>query len=231
MVKARRRIVYRKKAQNRFSLILAAAVAAIVLGLIVPRGWKLRTQLQEYTAQKEALEAQISSEEKRAEELEEYAKYTKTDEYVEKVAREKLGLVKKGEILFRSSAGTGTGTSSSSGSTAQRSESAAENVQEDAALNESAGQEAAGDAAAAAETSSPQGQDTAVQSQDTAAQSQATVQGQDTAAQSQATVQSQDTAVQSQTAGQAADLQGAAAADAQSTDSTSVWEQTAGTQE
>ncbi len=205
MVKARRRIVYRKKAQNRFSLILAAAVAAIVLGLIVPRGWKLRTQLQEYTAQKEALEAQISSEEKRAEELEEYAKYTKTDEYVEKVAREKLGLVKKGEILFRSSAGTGTGTSSSSGSTAQRSESAAENVQEDAALNESAGQEAAGDAAAAAETSSPQGQDTAVQSQDTAAQS--------------------------QTAGQAADLQGAAAADAQSTDSTSVWEQTAGTQE
>ncbi len=226
MVKARRRIVYRKKAQNRFSLILAAAVAAIVLGLIVPRGWKLRTQLQEYTAQKEALEAQISSEEKRAEELEEYAKYTKTDEYVEKVAREKLGLVKKGEILFRSSAGTGTGTSSSSGSTAQRSESAAENVQEDAALNESAGQEAAGDAAAAAETSSPQGQDTA-------AQSQATVQGQDTAAQSQATVQSQDTAVQSQTAGQAADLQGAAAAaDAQSTDSTtSVWEQTAGTQE
>lgn len=119
MVKARRRIVYRKKAQNRFSLILAGTVAAIVLGLIVPRGWKLRTQLQEYTARKEELEAQISSEEKRAEELEEYAKYTQTDEYVEKVAREKLGLVKKGEILFRSSGSAGTGSSSASGSTTQ----------------------------------------------------------------------------------------------------------------
>ncbi len=206
MVKARRRIVYRKKAQNRFSLILAAAVAAIVLGLIVPRGWRLRTQLQEYTAQKEALEAQISSEEKRAEELEEYAKYTKTDEYVEKVAREKLGLVKKGEILFRSSAGSGTGTSSSSGNAAQRSESAAaENVQEDAALEESDGQEAAGDAAAA-ETSS--------------------LQGQDAETQIQAAGQEQDATSQSQEA----DVQSAAAA--QSTDSTtSVWEQTTGTQE
>lgn len=119
MAKARRRIVYRKKAQNRFSLVLAGTVAAIVLGLIVPRGWKLRTQLREYTAQKESLEEQIASEEKRAEELEEYAKYTKTDEYVEKVAREKLGLVKKGEILFRSSGSEAAGSSgaAASGST------------------------------------------------------------------------------------------------------------------
>lgn len=123
MAKARRRIVYRKKAQNRFSLVLAGTVAAIVLGLIVPRGWKLRTQLREYTAQKQSLEEQIASEEKRAEELEEYAKYTKTDEYVEKVAREKLGLVKKGEILFRSS---GSGASGSSGTAASDSTSQTE---------------------------------------------------------------------------------------------------------
>ncbi len=226
MVKARRRIVYRKKAQNRFSLILAAAVAAIVLGLIVPRGWKLRTQLQEYTAQKEALEAQISSEEKRAEELEEYAKYTKTDEYVEKVAREKLGLVKKGEILFRSSAGAGTGTSSSSGSAEERAQSAAtENVQEDSALEESAGQEAAGDTGTAAETASSQGQEAMTQNP-------AAEQEQGASAQSQATTQSQDTVTQNQTVGQTVNAQSAASTtDAQSTEpATSVWEQTTGIQ-
>ncbi len=229
MVKARRRIVYRKKAQNRFSLILAVAVAAIVLGLIVPRGWKLRTQLQEYTAQKEALEAQISSEEKRAEELEEYAKYTKTDEYVEKVAREKLGLVKKGEILFRSSAGAGTGTSSSSGSAAQRTDSTAENVQGDPAQEEATG------TTEAAETSSSQDQEAmtqnpaAEQEQGALVQSQATTQSQGTVTQNQTTEQGWKTVTQSQ----AADAQSAAAAaDAQNTDpATSVWEQTTGTQE
>ncbi len=36
----------------------------------------------------------------RAKELEEYEEYVKTDEYVEEVAREKLGLVYKDEIIF-----------------------------------------------------------------------------------------------------------------------------------
>ena len=37
---------------------------------------------------------------KEKEELKEFREYVKTDEYAEEVAREKLGLVHKGEILF-----------------------------------------------------------------------------------------------------------------------------------
>ena len=40
-------------------------------------------------------------EEKRAEEIEEYGKYTKTKKYAEEIAKEKLGLVNEDEIVFK----------------------------------------------------------------------------------------------------------------------------------
>ena len=39
--------------------------------------------------------------EQRAEEIEEYKQYTKSREYIEEVAREKLGLVYEGEVIFK----------------------------------------------------------------------------------------------------------------------------------
>ena len=48
-----------------------------------------------------SLSAQIDAETARAEEIEEYRKYTQTKAYVEEVAKDKLGLVYEGEILFQ----------------------------------------------------------------------------------------------------------------------------------
>lgn len=48
------------------------------------------------------MNAQITEEEERTKELEEYEKYTKTVKYVEEVAKEKLGLVYEDEIVFES---------------------------------------------------------------------------------------------------------------------------------
>lgn len=47
------------------------------------------------------LNAQIDAETAREEEIEEYRKYTQTKAYVEEVAKDKLGLVYEGEILFK----------------------------------------------------------------------------------------------------------------------------------
>ena len=52
------------------------------------------------TGYSEELE-QIVAEEERAKEIEEFEKYTQTKKYVEEVARDKLGLVYEGEILFK----------------------------------------------------------------------------------------------------------------------------------
>jgi len=95
------RIVYRKKSQNRFSMFLAVVVMLVILGAISVRGFYLTGKLNEYNAKKQELEALIEAENKRTEEIEEYAKYTQTNEYVEEVAREKLGLVRENEIIFR----------------------------------------------------------------------------------------------------------------------------------
>ena len=47
------------------------------------------------------MESEIVKEEQRAEDIEEYRKYTETREYIEEVAREKLGLVYEGEVIFK----------------------------------------------------------------------------------------------------------------------------------
>lgn len=101
MAKARRRFVYRKKSQNRFSMVLAITVMVVILGAVSVRGVQLQKKLEGYEARKEELQQQIAEEEQRTKDIEEYSKYTKTDEYVEEVARDKLGLVKKGEIIFK----------------------------------------------------------------------------------------------------------------------------------
>lgn len=51
--------------------------------------------------QEEELQTQIDAEKERSEEINKLKKYVGTDEYIEEVAREKLGLVKENEILFR----------------------------------------------------------------------------------------------------------------------------------
>lgn len=101
MAKARRRLVYRKKSQNRFSMVLAITVMLVILAAVSVRGLQLQKQLTGYQEKKAELEQQIAEEEQRTKDIEEYSKYTKTDEYVEEIARDKLGLVKQGEIIFK----------------------------------------------------------------------------------------------------------------------------------
>lgn len=57
-------------------------------------------QEKEYEKQITQLKKEKKEADKRAEELKEYEEYVKTDEYIEEVAREKLGLVYKDEIIF-----------------------------------------------------------------------------------------------------------------------------------
>ena len=60
----------------------------------------LHAKNKEYKSQEAELEAQIKAEVKRSEEIDELEQYVGTDEYVEDVAKEKLGLVYPNEILF-----------------------------------------------------------------------------------------------------------------------------------
>ena len=58
---------------------------------------------QQYIAQEADLKKQKKEEQHRQKELEEYEAYTQTQEYIEDVAKSKLGLVYEGEIIFKES--------------------------------------------------------------------------------------------------------------------------------
>lgn len=86
---------------NRMALVGITAVI-MSLAVVVRVGTSsLREKDLEYQARQQELEKTYAEESARAEELEEYRIYVQTKQYVEKVAKEKLGLVKKDEILFK----------------------------------------------------------------------------------------------------------------------------------
>ncbi len=98
---ARKKIAYRKRRQNRFSMFLVSIVVVMILVAVWVRSMEMQRKLDSYEAKEAQLQEQIADEEDRSQEIEEYRKYTQTKKYAEEVAKEKLGLVYEDEILFK----------------------------------------------------------------------------------------------------------------------------------
>lgn len=94
----------KKKKENLTNHMALIGVTLVVLSLAIAvhlKGIDLKQKDLNYQIKEENLEQQVAMEEKRAEELEEYRVYVQTKQYIEKVAKEKLGLVNKDEILLK----------------------------------------------------------------------------------------------------------------------------------
>lgn len=98
---ARRKVAYRKKNQNKFSMLLVTLVVVMITIVVAVKSVELRGKIDTVAAKEEQLNEQIAAEEKRAEEIEEYRKEVQTKGYMEEVAKDKLGLVYEGEIVFK----------------------------------------------------------------------------------------------------------------------------------
>ena len=79
-------------------MTLVLLMMLVVLGI---KSIELREKKAYYAKREDELALQIEQEEQRAEEIKEYETYTQTKKYIEEVARDKLGLVYEGEILFK----------------------------------------------------------------------------------------------------------------------------------
>lgn len=102
MAKAtRRKVAYRKRNQNRFSMMLVGLVVLLITVAVALRSVELTQRLDTYAEREAELLQQIDAEKQEAKEIEEFRKYTQTKRYVEEIAKEKLGLVYEGEILFK----------------------------------------------------------------------------------------------------------------------------------
>lgn len=98
---ARRKVAYRKRHQNSLSMFLVTLVVLMIMIVVAFDSVEIQRKIDEQTAKETELLAEKEAEEIRAEEIEEYRKYTQTKRYVEEVAQDKLGLVYEGEILFK----------------------------------------------------------------------------------------------------------------------------------
>lgn len=96
-----KKAAYRKKRQNSMGMLLVTAVVIMMLVVVTVKSIELRDKRAIYMAREEALMKQIEAEQARTAEIEEYEKYTQTKKYVEEVAKNKLGLVYEGEIIFK----------------------------------------------------------------------------------------------------------------------------------
>lgn len=96
-----RRVAFRGKRQNRLGMFLVSVVVVMLLVVVSVNSVLLKQKQETYREREAELDELIAAEEQRTTELEELRKYTQTQAYIEEVAKEKLGLVKEGEIVFK----------------------------------------------------------------------------------------------------------------------------------
>lgn len=92
---------YRKGKQSRLGEFFVCMVVAFLMIVVSIKCVDLKSKNQEYTLRQQELQAQIEEQQMRAEELEELKKYVQTDSYAQEIAEEQLGLVREGEIIFK----------------------------------------------------------------------------------------------------------------------------------
>ena len=91
----------RASSSNRRGMAGIALVVLTLLSVLLFQSQRLEAKNEVYESQIVQLEEQIEIEQVRAEEIEKLPEYTESKEYIEKVAREKFGLVYEDETIFR----------------------------------------------------------------------------------------------------------------------------------
>ena len=90
----------KKQNKNQSIYRFLGVLFALSFSVMVIKGIMHQPQITENAAKIDQLQEQIEYEKKRIEEVEDLKTKVDTDEYIEKVAREKLGMIKRDEIVF-----------------------------------------------------------------------------------------------------------------------------------
>ena len=102
-IKQKSRTRRRKKRIQRHkrSILGISAVILLLVSVLSVNGISLRAKDKEYQAQEAELKTRLQEEKDRTEEIDNLESYVSTNEYIEQVAKEKLGLVYSNEIIFK----------------------------------------------------------------------------------------------------------------------------------
>ena len=95
----------RASTSNRIGMVVIAMVVMILIAVMLSQSAQMKKKISSYQASNQALEEQIRVEQDRAEDLKSLPEYIASDEYVEKTAREKFGLVYEDEVIYQAKDG------------------------------------------------------------------------------------------------------------------------------
>ena len=98
---AKRRQTRTRIRKNRTGMFMITVVVLILCAIVMFNGIQLKSKISDNQAVQAELQAQIEEQEELKQALEEKSVYVQSKEYIEELAREKLGLVKENEIIFK----------------------------------------------------------------------------------------------------------------------------------
>ena len=95
----------RKQNTNTLSTIVSGltilCVVLLLLGVVSSQTQKLKEKEAAYAAEEQQLNEEYAALQEKAEELEEKRIYVQTKQFVEEMAKSRLGLVKPGEMILK----------------------------------------------------------------------------------------------------------------------------------
>ena len=93
----------RQRKQNKAGMICITLIGLILVGVMSVQIVSLYQKNEGYKKKEADLTARLEAEQQRQEEIQEYEEYVTTKEYIEQIAKTKLGLVYSNEIIFKES--------------------------------------------------------------------------------------------------------------------------------
>ncbi len=86
---------------NKRTVLGITIVVFLLMVVLLVQSRRLSASIASGTRQLNSLKQEMKDEKNRTDEIAEQEKYMQSDEYKEKVAKEKLGLIKDGETIFK----------------------------------------------------------------------------------------------------------------------------------
>ncbi len=92
--------VKKRKRSNKMKFLIGGFLFLVAGSAAAYQSYRTGKTLDDYESKMKELDEKMKEEQERTAEIEDYRDYVKTDQYVEEVARDKLGLVYKDEVLL-----------------------------------------------------------------------------------------------------------------------------------
>lgn len=89
--------------QNKVAMLCITFVVCVLLVVLLFEGHSLKAKIAGNDGKTAQLEQQIEEENQRTDDISGLQDYMQSDEYLEKAAKEKLGLIRDNEIIFKES--------------------------------------------------------------------------------------------------------------------------------